>query len=117
MYIHGAEIRLDPQKNSVDVAEDDWSIGSGSNFMTHLPSHVTFQVDLDEGMKKAERVSVFNFSAKPVHIGQGHALPGPEQLIELGRGAILLYLQGIGALQAAQPVEARQAGEPDLNVN
>jgi hypothetical protein len=51
-----------------------------------------------------------------VHVGQGHRLPHPEQLIELGRSAIVLYLQGIGALQPARE-EAQRAGEPDLNIN
>jgi hypothetical protein len=117
MYINSAEIRLDPQRNSIDVAEDDWAIGSGSNFMTHMPSHVTFQIDLDEGMETAEKVSVLNYSARPVHISRGYSLPCPEQLIELGRVAIILFLHVVGALQTARLAEAPHTGEPDLNVN
>jgi hypothetical protein len=117
MFIHGAEIRLDPEQNGVDVADDDWCIGSGGHFITHMPSHVTFEIGLDEGLERAEKVSVFNFSARPVHICAGHALPYSEDLINLGRGAIILYLQGIGAMQPKRPVEPSRTGESDLNIN
>jgi hypothetical protein len=117
MHIHGREIRLDPGQTSVDAREDDWSIGRDSKFITHIPSQVTFQIDLDEGMEAAKRISVFNYSATPIYISRGQSLPDSEDLTELGRCAIILYLQTMGELEAVRRGKALHRGEPDLTVN
>ncbi len=117
MYIDGVEIKLDPQKDHVDIEEDDWAIDVAEHLMRHRPTKLTFWIGMDEEAQKAGGGTIFNFLAKPVHICSGHQLPPPAELIELGRAAILLYLHGSGLIKPERPAPARHTGEPDLNVN
>ena len=53
MYIDGEEIKLDPEKQSVAVEEDDWAIDCASHLMRHMPTKVTFRIEMDEEAQKA----------------------------------------------------------------
>ena len=117
MYIDGMEIKLDPQKDHVDVEDDDWAIDVAQHLMRHMPTKMTFRIEMDEESQKAGAGTILNFLARPIHICSGHHLPPEGELIELGRAAILLYLQGSGLIKPERPAPARKAGEPDLNVN
>src|SRR5690349_4880590 len=117
MYIDGVEIKLDPQKNYVDYEENDWAIDVAEHTMRHMPTKVTFRIEMDEEAQKAGAGTIFNFLARPIHICSGNTLPLSPELTELGRAAIVLYLYGSGLLKPERPVPARHTGEPDLNVN
>lgn len=117
MHIFGEEIRLDPEKDRVAVEEDDWAINRPECLMDHLPSGVAFVIDVDETAKKAGEASLFDFCARPVHICNGRQLPGREEMTELGRAAILLYLEAIGCISARRTETDRKDASPDLSVN
>ena len=118
MHIHGEEIRLDPEQDQIEIAEDDWSICRDEYLMRHIPTQVTFRVEMDEDARKAGGGTLFNFAARPVHVCPGHALPPPSMMTELGRAAILLFVYGSGFLNPdrCQDGEKPTCG-PDLNLN
>ncbi|HVP46111.1 MAG TPA: hypothetical protein VMT32_05990 [Bryobacteraceae bacterium] len=117
MHIFGEEIRLDPEQEQMAIAEDDWAINRPDRLMDHRPSGVLFFIDLDETAKTSGQATLFDFKARPVHICQGRALPGIEEMTELGRAAILLYLEAIGCLPLRPVESATGGGSPDLHVN
>lgn len=118
MYIDGDEIRLDPQQDRMNVAEDDWVINRGEHIMRHLPTTIVFHIEIDEEAQRAGQGTVFNLVARPVYIGSGQQLPVPATMTELGRAAILLYLHAAGLFDPQrQPENGTPTCEPDLNVN
>src|SRR5581483_6521972 len=118
MQIDGEEIKRDPEKDSIDIEEDDSAIEGGEHMMRHMPTKLTFRIEMDEEAQKAGAGTVFNFSARPVHICSGHQLPPASVTSELGRAAILLYLYGTGLIG---PHRRQDGGKPtcesDLNLN
>ena len=116
MHIFGEEIRLDPEKDQIEASEEDWAINRPEQLMDHQPSGVMFFISVDEVARQAGQATLFDFSARPVHIHQGRALPNPEDMMALGRAAILLYLEAIGCL-APKPESATGGAPPDLHVN
>ena len=118
MYIDGEEIKLDPEKQSIDVEEDDWAIDRGGHLMRHMPTKVTFRIEMDDEAQKAGGGTIFNFIARPVHICPGQRLPPGDVMTELGRAAILLYLYGSGLFDPFPRQEGEKPScEPDLNLN
>ena len=86
--------------------------------MRHMPTKVTFRIEMDEEAQKAGAGTVLNFIARPVHVCSGHCLPPAAELTELGRAAILLYLCGSGLVNPKRPKESvKPACETDLNLN
>lgn len=117
MRLHGVEIRLDPTKDSIEYDEDNWSIVPGTCSITHCPSHITFDILLDEGAEKKEAITLLDFSACPTHICDGHALPKRDEMTRFGREAIVVFLKAIGSYVPTRPDEKRWAAEQDLSVN
>jgi hypothetical protein len=117
MKLHGVEIRLDRTKDGIEYEEENWSIVPGTHKITHCLSHITFEIVLDEGAEKKEVVSLFDFSACPLHICEGHKLPNRDELTRIGQEAIFVFLKAIGSYVPTRPDEERPGGEPDLSVN
>ncbi len=118
MHIDGEEIRLDPEQDRMEIAEDDWAIDRGGQMMRHMPTQVTFRVEMDEEAQKAGGGTVLNFIARPVHICSGHQLPPAAELKKLGTAAIVLFLYGSGLFSPEQRQDAvKPYCEPDLNLN
>jgi hypothetical protein len=117
MNLHGVQIKLDEAKNSIEYEEDDWSIVPGSRSITHCPSHITFEIVLDEGAEKKEAVTLLDFSACPTHICDGHTLPNRDELTRIGQEAIVVFLTAIGSYVPVRPQDRYETGKPPLTVN
>lgn len=117
MKLHGAKIKLDPAQKSMQYEENDWSIVPGTRLITHCPSRVTFEIVLDEGAEKKEVATLSDFSACPMHVCDGYALPGRDELMRIGQEAIVVLLEVIGSYVPRRPDDKHPVGEPDLSVN
>jgi hypothetical protein len=117
MHIFGEEIRLDPEQTQIAVTEEDWAINRPDQLMDHQPSGVAFFIDVEEPAKKAGRATLFDFSARPVHICNGRPLPTSEEMTTLGRAAILLYLEALGYLPLKRADGDKTDAPADLSVN
>jgi hypothetical protein len=118
MYIDADEIKLDPQQNRIDIAEEDWAINAEEHLMRHFPTRIIFRIEMDEEGQKAGQGTAFNFIARPIHIGSGQQLPVPAAMTELGRSAIVLYLHAVGLFDLQRRQEnVAPTCEPDMNVN
>ena len=71
MHIFGEEISLDPEKEYVEVEEDDWSINREHRLMHHHRSDVMFFIDVNDVAKEAGAARLFDFVARPVHVCRG----------------------------------------------
>src|SRR5690349_3467773 len=115
MHIDGEEIRLDREKDFVEIEEEDWAMDRGNHTMRHGPTKLTFLIEMDEEGQKAGAGTVFNFTARAVHICSGHQLPPARELTELGRAAIVLFLYGSGMFSPERrPNGGKPASAPDL---
>lgn len=118
MKLHGVKIKFDPAQDKIEYDDHEWSVVPGMVFITHRLSHITFEIVLDEDARGKEFATLLDFSACPIHICDGHAIPKRDELTRLGQEAIVVFLEAIGAYPVpTRPDEKRRSGEPDLSVN
>lgn len=98
MFVIYDEIRLDPTAKSLQLNETDWAINPKQHCMQHDPTQTVFRICVDEKATEAEPLTVMDFSAHLVALGEGQALPAPDVIESLGRNAIGLYLLACGFL-------------------
>lgn len=116
MKLHGVAIRIDPAQDKIEYDDDDWSVIPGTVLIAHIPSHITFEIVLDEVVRGKEFANALDFKACPIEICEGHAIPKRDDLILIGQQAIVVFLNTIGVCPT-RPIEKRHSGEPDLTVN
>jgi len=96
-------IRLDPTVPSVEVVDEDWAINPAQHCLQHEPTRTVFRIGVDENKTEGQPVTVLDFSAHLVAIGEGCALPSASEIETLGRAAIALYLVAFGYLRPGAP--------------
>src|ERR1022692_2431702 len=109
------EIKLDRTKGSLEYDEKGWSVNTSEHLIMHIPSQVIFQIGISEDAMSKQIGTVFDFVARPVHVCGGRETPSLEELTQLGRSAILMFLQMSGCLKPTMPEGGRYTA-PDLNL-
>jgi hypothetical protein len=97
MNVSGKRIRLDPKASGVLYAPEEWSSIEGSRMMRHKPTHTVFEIECDDVAMERGEATVFEFSARLVHVCDSHAVPSAAEQAPLARAAIAIFLQEIGA--------------------
>lgn len=70
---------------------EDWKIRPELRHMLHMPSRLTFVVDLDEDAVP-EQPSLHDYYAEPLRLPGDERQYHPDQLQKLGAVAVILYL-------------------------
>lgn len=96
MFVIYDEIRLDPSDRSIAVNEMEWTISPQVHSLHHGPTRTIFQIGVDEKETESAPLTPGDFAAHLVALGEGCALPSPEEIEALGRAAIALYLVAFG---------------------
>jgi hypothetical protein len=97
MDVNGDLIRLDRNATSVLYEPEDWELVEGHCMIRHKPTSCIFEIDCDDDAKKSRVATVFQFFARLVHVCNHRALPSAKEQVPLGRAAIAVFLQAIGA--------------------
>jgi len=88
------KIRVAPdyaEKGWSFVAED-WKIRPEYRHMLHMPSRLTFVVNLDEDAAAKPSLALWDYYAAPLRLPGDERQYDPVQLQELGAVAVILYL-------------------------
>ena len=96
MRISGELIRLDPQEEGVSYEPEDWDLVEGRR-MRHMLSGCIFDIGCDDEAIQNGEATLFQFSARLVHVCAHRKIPSAETELKLGRAAIAVFLQAIGA--------------------
>jgi len=91
MTIRGERIYLDREAGGVWFEPEDWVVSEG-HFIRHRPTSTIFQIECDRAAIARNRATIFNFSARLVHVCDGKPLPDDEALVPLARAALADYL-------------------------
>lgn len=86
-------ISLDPEATEVPFEENDWK-RLGGTYVHHIPTKSMFVVECDPA--KGSLVSVLDFEAQLMHVCKGKKVPEGDELIALGRAAIVFLLSELG---------------------
>jgi hypothetical protein len=96
MDVNGALISIDPKAKGVLFEPKDWDLVEGFNMMRHKPTSCLFQIECDDAAMRASRTTIFDFSARLIHVCGDGRIPRQAEQARLGRAAIALFLQEIG---------------------
>jgi hypothetical protein len=97
MDMNGEVIRLDRDATGVLYEPEDWELVEGHCMMRHKPTGCIFDIDCDDDAKESGVGTVFQFCARLAHVCNHRALPSAKEQVPLGRAAIAVFLQAIGA--------------------
>jgi hypothetical protein len=97
MDLHGKLIRLDPKAKGTLLEPTEWELVEGENMMRHKPTRCIFEIVCDDEALRREVATVFDFSARLIHVCDGQRIPTPAEQVPLGRAAIVILLKEIGA--------------------
>jgi len=96
--IKGRKIYLDPKADGIEYEPSEWRLCEApAHCVTHLPTWTIFQIRLNEEARAKGKATLDDFFAVVVHVCRGQYRPTDDVLEFLGRGAIAVYLQAIGA--------------------
>lgn len=102
MFVIYDEIRLDPAVNRFQVDDTEWAINPKQHCLRHEPTQTVFCIGVDDKATESEPLTMMDFAAHLVALGEGRALPPPDEIEKLGRTAIGLYLVACGFLTRQQ---------------
>ena len=89
--------RIYPAENGGILYEPaDWKLREG-HYIQHMPTLCMFRIECNEAALKSGKATIHDFYAVLAHLCDGRPCPDDDGLIFLGRGAIAVYLQAIGA--------------------
>lgn len=74
----------------------DWKLCEGP-YVQHMPTLCMFRIECDEEALESGNATIHDFYAILAHLCEGRPCPDGDGLVFLGRGAIAVYLQTIGA--------------------
>jgi len=97
MHINGDSIRLDPKAKGTLFEPKDWELVRGHRMIRHKPSGCIFAIDCDNDAIQKDTATVYQFSARLVHVCDHRTVPSFAVQRPLGRAAIVVFLQEIGA--------------------
>jgi len=97
MDVSGELIRLDPKAKGTLYEPRDWELMEGWNMMRHTPTGCIFRIVCGGEASGRGRATIYDISARMIHVCDGRRIPTPVERAPLGRAAIVILLQEIGA--------------------
>jgi hypothetical protein len=92
MDVSGELIRLDPKAKGTLYEPRDWELMEGWNMMRHKPTGCIFQIVCGGEASGRGRATVYDISARMIHVCDGRRIPTPVEQAPLGRAAIVILL-------------------------
>ena len=74
----------------------DWMLDQLCSMMHHRPTHTHYLLSYDK-TKAAEYLTIFDMITRLNHVCASNSMPPPNQIIELGRAASMVFLIETGA--------------------
>lgn len=88
------KIRVAPDcvETGWSIVAEDWKVRIEHRHMIHMPSRLTFVVNLDDDAAAKPSRTLWDYYAEPLRLPGDERLYDPEQLQELGAVAVILFL-------------------------
>lgn len=88
------KIRVAPDcvEKGWSIVAEDWKVRMEYRHMIHMPSRLTFAVNLDEEAETKPSRSLWDYYAEPLRLPGDERQYDPDQLQELGAVAVIVFL-------------------------
>lgn len=88
------KIRVAPDcvENGWSIVPEDWKLRLELRHIIHMPSRLTFVINLDEDAAVAGFRTVWDYYAEPLRLPGDERQYDPDQLQKLGAVAVIVYL-------------------------
>jgi len=96
------KIRLAPDcvERGWSIVAEDWKVRIEHRHMIHMPSRLTFVVNLDEGAAAKPSRTLWDYYAEPLRLPGDERQYDPDELQRLGAVAVILFLIADGKVTA-----------------
>lgn len=96
------KIRVAPDcvERGWSIVAEDWKVRIEHRHMIHMPSRLTFVVNLDEDAAAKPCRTLWDYYAEPLRLPGDERQYDPEQLQKLGAVAVILFLIADGKVTA-----------------